>query len=212
MRNFVKKEEIDSNQIGVFVFVVLPQTFYCAYLGNKSMINQAFLSITYHSIFLASCMHAHTKYQVKYLMPNLFSKVKKYGSPMGSSNQCHTKHSRKIWARHPRDKKRLARLIDLFKNHIKTVAVHPQDPLLLLNQQVPRPFIPTTSHLPRGTYRSNLQPPNCTSESALVRTKTPPSSNPSSNLKNCPKGPKLIWIGSNRTRSLSYMLSYFPSY
>ena len=28
----------------------------------------------------------HTRHQVKYLMPNLFSKVKKYGRPMGSSN------------------------------------------------------------------------------------------------------------------------------
>ena len=48
-------------------------------------------------------MH-HTRHQVKYLMINLFSKVRKYGRPMRSSNQCHREHPRRIRARHPRDK------------------------------------------------------------------------------------------------------------
>ena len=50
-----------------------------------------------------SCMH-HARHQVKYLMLNLFPKVKKYGRPIGSSNQCHREHPGKIRARHPRDK------------------------------------------------------------------------------------------------------------
>ena len=44
-------------------------------------------------------------------------------------------------------KERLARLTALFEKHIKTVAAHPQNPSLLPNQQIPQPFIPTTSHL-----------------------------------------------------------------
>ena len=41
----------------------------------------------------------------------------------------------------------LARLTSLFED----MTVHPRDPSPLPNQRVPRPFIQTTSHLPRGT-------------------------------------------------------------
>ena len=37
-------------------------------------------------------------------MPNLFPKVKKYGRQFGSLDQRHREHSRRIWARYPRDK------------------------------------------------------------------------------------------------------------
>ena len=49
------------------------------------------------------CIH-HIRYQVKYLILNLFPKVKKYGRPMGSSNQCHGEHPKRIRTWHPRDK------------------------------------------------------------------------------------------------------------
>ena len=45
-------------------------------------------------------------------------------------------------------KERLARLTSLFEDHIKTEAVHPRGPSPLPNQQVPRPFVQTTSYLP----------------------------------------------------------------
>ena len=57
--------------------------------------------------------HTHNKNQVKYLMPNLFPKVKKYGRPMGSLGRCHRKQWRRIQARHSRDK-RTIRQIDKF--------------------------------------------------------------------------------------------------
>ena len=41
------------------------------------MINWEFLSMTYHFIFLASCMHASYENQVKCLMPKSFPKVRK---------------------------------------------------------------------------------------------------------------------------------------
>ena len=48
-------------------------------------------------------MH-HARHRMKYLMSNLFSKVKKYGRSMRSSNQCHKKQPGRIRARHPKDK------------------------------------------------------------------------------------------------------------
>ena len=53
-------------------------------------------------------------------------------------------------------KERLVKLTSLFEDHIKTEAVHPRGPSPLSDQQVPRPFIQITSHLPRETHRPNL--------------------------------------------------------
>ena len=54
-------------------------------------------------------------------------------------------------------KEQLARLRSLFKDNIKTEAVHPRGPSPLPNQQVPQPFIPTTNHLPYGIGRPDLR-------------------------------------------------------
>ena len=54
-------------------------------------------------------------------------------------------------------KEHLARLTSLFEDYIKTQAVYPQGPSP--NQQVSRPFVRTTSYLPRGTDRPNLRQP-----------------------------------------------------
>ena len=67
-------------------------------------------------------------------------------------------------------KERLVRLTNLFEDHIQTVAVHPRDPTPLPNQQVPRPFIQTTSYLPRGTDRLNLRQPRPTAPPAFMAT------------------------------------------
>ena len=62
------------------------------------------------------------------------------------------------------------RLTSLFENHIKTEAVHPRGPSPLPNQQVPRPFIQTASHLPCETDRSNLWQPMSTTPPAFMTT------------------------------------------
>ena len=54
-------------------------------------------------------------------------------------------------------KERLARLTSLLEDYIKIEAMHPRGPSPLPNQQVPRPFIQTTNHLPRETRRPNLR-------------------------------------------------------
>ena len=54
-------------------------------------------------------------------------------------------------------REQLVRLTNSFENHIKIEAVHPRGLSPSSNQQVPRPFIQTTSHLSRGTYRPNLR-------------------------------------------------------
>ena len=73
-----------------------------------------------------------------------------------------------------REKKEwLARLTNLFENHIQTVAVHPRDPTPLPNQQVHRPFIQTTSHLPRETHRPNPRQPMPTALPAFMATSRP---------------------------------------
>ena len=87
-----------------FLFCCFFSKFHRAYFDNKAWLIRHFWAWHIISYFLyQGCIH-HTKHQVKYLMPNLFPKVKKYGRPMGSSNRCHRKHSRRIWARCSRDK------------------------------------------------------------------------------------------------------------
>ena len=54
-------------------------------------------------------------------------------------------------------KEHLTRLTRLFEDYIRTQAVDPRGPSP--NQQVSRPFVRTTSHLPHGTDRLNLRQP-----------------------------------------------------
>ena len=117
-------------------------------------------------------MH-HTKHQVKYLMPNLFPKVKKYRRPMRSPNRCHREHPGRIWAHIREMKERLARLASLFEDHIKIEAVHPRGPSPLPNQHVPQPFVQMTSHLPCETHCPNLWQPIPTAPPAFIATSRP---------------------------------------
>ena len=65
-------------------------------------------------------------------------------------------------------KEHLARLTSLFEDYTRTQAVHPRGPSP--NQQVSRPFIRTTSHLPRGIDRPNLWQPVPPTSSAFRPT------------------------------------------
>ena len=53
----------------------------------------------------------------------------------------------------------LAKLTNLFEDHIQTEIVRLRGPSPLPNQQVPRPFVKTTSHLPCEAHRPNLRQP-----------------------------------------------------
>ena len=70
-------------------------------------------------------------------------------------------------------KERLARLTSLFEDHIKIEAVHPWGPSPLPNQQVPRPFVQTTSYLSRRTDRPNLRQPRPTAPPVFMATSRP---------------------------------------
>ena len=67
-------------------------------------------------------------------------------------------------------KERLARLTSLFEDLIKTEVVHPRGPSPSPNQQVPRPFIQITSHLPCETHHPNLQQPTPTAPPSFMAT------------------------------------------
>ena len=71
-------------------------------------------------------------------------------------------------------KEQLARLTSLFKDYIKTQAMHPRGPSPVLTQYAsrpsPRPFIPTTNHLPHGIGRPNLRQPMPTVPPAFMAT------------------------------------------
>ena len=73
-------------------------------------------------------------------------------------------------------KEGLARLTNLFEDHIQTEAVHPRGPSPLSNQQVPRPFVQTTSYLPRRTDRLNLRQPTPPTFMTTSRPANQPSS------------------------------------
>ena len=74
-------------------------------------------------------------------------------------------------------KEHLAQLTSLFEDYIKTQAVLPQGPSPMPTQYAshpnPRPFIPTTNHLPRKIDRPNLRQPMPTAPSAFMTTSQP---------------------------------------
>ena len=86
----------------------------------------------------------------------------------------------------------MARLTSLFED----MAVHLQGPLSLPNQRVPRPFIQTTSHLPRGTDCPNLRQPTLTTSSSFA-TMSQPINQPSS-LRGKPSRQKMAMKRKNQ--------------
>ena len=99
-----KKWKIRSKLRCASFFLVFKR--FCAFLDNKSwLIRHLGHNMSCHtSRVMHACIICIAIHQVKCLMPNLFSKVKKYGWSMGSSNQCHREHPGRIRAWHPRDK------------------------------------------------------------------------------------------------------------
>ena len=86
-------------------------------------------------------------------------------------------------------KERLAKLTSLLENHIRTEVVHPQGSSPLPNRQVPRPFVQTTSYLPRKTDRPNLRQPRPIASPAF-RTISRPADLPSAS-RGKPNGQKI---------------------
>ena len=86
-----------------FPFCRLSSKLHCAYFGNKTWLFRHFWAwhiipyLLYHACIICIVIHL-----VKYLMPNLFLKVKKYGRPFGSSDQRHREYSRRMQAWHPK--------------------------------------------------------------------------------------------------------------
>ena len=70
-------------------------------------------------------------------------------------------------------KEHLARLTSLFEDHIKTQTVHSRGQSPLPNQQVPRPFVQTTSYLPRRTDCLDLRQPRPIAPPAFRTTSRP---------------------------------------
>ena len=70
-------------------------------------------------------------------------------------------------------KEHLARLTNLFEDHIKTQTMHSQGQSPSPNQQVPRSFVQTTSYLPCRTDRPNLRQPRPIASPAFRTTSRP---------------------------------------
>ena len=90
-----------------------------------------------------------------------------------------------IWEK----KERLIKLTNLFEDHIQTEAMHPWGPSPLPNQQVPRPFVQTTSYLPRRTDHPNLRQPRPTAPPTFMATSRPVDR--SNGSKGKPSGQKI---------------------
>ena len=86
-------------------------------------------------------------------------------------------------------KERLTRLTSLFEDHIKTEAMHPRGPSPLPNQRVARPFVQTTSYLPRRIDRPNLRQPTPTAPPTFMTTSRP--TDQPSGSKGKPSGRKI---------------------
>ena len=122
-------------------------------------------------------------HQVKCLMPNLFSKVKKNMRDQWEARFSAMENAQEKLIKEMNEQ--LAGLTNLFEN----MTVHPRSPALLPNQQVPRPFVQKMSHLPRGTDRPNLRQPMPTDPPAF-RTASRPTNQPSSS-RDKPNGQKI---------------------
>ena len=139
------------------------------------------------SFHISHVMHAYiiciSIHQVKCLMPNLFSKVKKNMGDQWEARFSAMENAQEKLIKEM--KEQLAGLTNLFED----MMVHPRGPTPLPNQQAPRPFVQKTSHLPRGTDRPNLRQPMPTGPPAF-RTTSRPTDHPSS-LRDKPNGQKI---------------------
>ena len=139
------------------------------------MIGQTFLCSTCHFILFVLCMHASYAHQdIKW---NIFFQICFLGISMGDRLEAWISAIENIQEEFEHDiwevKEHLAILTSLFEDYIKTQAVLPWGPSPLPNLQVPRPFVQTTSYLPRRTDCPNLRQPIPTAPPAFVATSRP---------------------------------------
>ena len=135
------------------------------------------MSMTCHFIFLVSCMHASYKTSSEILNAEFISKRLKnirdrWKARLSAIENVQEKFIREM-------EEQLARLTNLFED----MAVHPRGPSPSPNQQVPRPFVQTTSYLPRRTDRPNLRQPTPTAPLAFMTTSRPTNQSSSSRGK-----------------------------
>ena len=103
-----------------------------------------------------ACIICIAIHQVKYFMSNLFPKVKKYGRPIGSSNQCHREHLRRIRTRHPRDKGTIGQTDKFVWRPYQDRDSASSRPVTLAKSTSPSTFRPNNE--PSITWSSSPQP------------------------------------------------------
>ena len=134
------------------------------------MVGHAFLSITCHFIFFVSCMHASYKTSSEMLNAEfIFKRLRNMGDQWEARVSAMENTQEKLEHNIREMEGQSARLTRLFED----MAVHPWGPSPLPSQRVFRPFIQTTSHLPRGTDRPNLRQPMPTTLPAFKTTSRP---------------------------------------
>ena len=139
------------------------------------MIGQTFLYTTYHFMPFR-VMHATYAHQdIKW---NTFSQICFLGISMGDRLKARISTIENIQEEFGHDirevKEHLARLTSLFEDYIKTQTVLPRGlspmPTQYASCLSPRPFIPTTNHLPQGIDCLNLRQPMPTAPPAFMET------------------------------------------
>ena len=90
------------------------------------MVGQTFSSITCHFIFLChACITYIAIHQVKYLMPNLFSRLRNIGDQWKARISAIENIQEEFGYDIREIKEQLDKLKTLFEDHIKTETVHP---------------------------------------------------------------------------------------
>ena len=135
------------------------------------------MSITCHFIFLVSCIHASYKtssemLNVEFIFKRLRNMGHQWEAQLSAMENVQEKFIQEM-------EEQLTRLTNLFED----MAVHPRGPSPSPNQQVPRPFVQTTSYLPRRIDCPNLRQPTPTAPSAFMTTSRPANQPSSSKSK-----------------------------
>ena len=151
------------------------------------MIGRTFFCTTCQFMLFVLCMHASYAHQdIKW---NTFSQIFFLGISMGDRLEAQVNTIENIQEEFGHDiwevKEQLIRLTNLLENHMKIEAVHPRGLSPLPNQQIPRPFVQTTSHLLRGINRPNLRQSMPTAPSVFMATYQPADQSSGSRGKHC---------------------------
>ena len=123
--------------------------------------------MTCHFIFFVSCMHASYKtssemLNAEFIFKRLRNMVDRWEARLSAMEDIQEKFGRNIWEMD----EQLARLTNLFED----MAMHPRGPSPLPCQQIPLPFVQTTTNPPRKARRPNLRQPIPTTLPAFMAT------------------------------------------